>query len=189
MNKIQMPVTTVDKGNKINAYTGRLRPAIMITLVMIIVHVAVMGLLVNEITVEILVVNIALFVLYILGFAIMAFQARYITITVYENGIEWQRGTSRAFTTWDNIDRIDRKDEGDSTTFGIFLHEPVSPDVSSWLDRRLFSSPVDYIRLIPTVTVPTSFKGMKGNMIDLRAFAVTDLGRDIEHYAPHLFET
>jgi hypothetical protein len=182
-----MTATTADKGKEINTYTGRLRSAIMITLMVIIVHIGAMGLLVNEITVVFWAVNIVLFILYMLFFAIMAFQATYIKISVYENGIEWQRSTSCVFTTWDNINKIDRKDEGDSTTFGIYLHEHVSSDVSSWLDRRFFSNPVDYIRLIPTVSVPTTFKGLEGNMIDIQAFAKTDFGQDLARYAPHLF--
>ncbi len=183
-----MAAIATDKGKMIHTYTGRLRPAIMILLVVIVVHIGAVGLLVNEITIDILLVNIFLVTLYMLAFVIMAFQARYIKITVYENGIEWQRSTSCVFTTWGNIDKIDRRDEGDSTTYGIYLHEPVAPDVSSWLDKRFFSHPVDYIRLIPTVPVPTTFKGLGGNVIDMQALAETDFGQDLARYAPHLLE-
>ncbi len=99
-------------------------------------------------------------------FGVMVFQARLITITVYENGIAWERGSSHVFTTWDNIDRIDRKDEGQSTTFGFFLREPLTPETNRWLDKRLFAAPVDYIRLIPTRSSPDEIWGQEGQPAD-----------------------
>ncbi len=181
---------TIDKGEKVNVYTGTLRPAIAITTVIIVVHITVMALVVNsETTLAFWVVNSFLFILYMLFFAVMAFQATQITITVYEKGIDWQRSHSHVFTTWDNIDMIGRRNEGDSTTYGVYLHKPVQPEVNSWLDKRLFSAPVDYISLIPTITVPTRFKGIKGNVIDMPALAKTDFGQDVSRYAPHLLET
>jgi hypothetical protein len=179
-----------DKGEKVSTYTGNIRPAIVASLVIVVVHVVVMAIVigVNEITIAFWVVNIFLFILYATLFGVMAYQAIQITITVYEKGIGWQRGTSHVFTTWDNIDAIGRKDEGDSTTFGLYLREPVQPEVHSWLDRRLFAAPVDYIRLIPTVTVVTTFTGLQGNMIDMTAFAETDFGKDVSRYAPQLLE-
>ncbi len=183
-----MKDTADDKGGKVNAYTGNLRPPIVITLVIIVVHIVVMLILVNKIGVAFWVVNGILFILYMLFFCVMAFQATQITITVYENGIDWQRSTSHVFTTWENIDMIGRKDEGDSTTFGIYLHEPVQSEVTSWLDKRFFSVPVDYIRLTPTIRVPTTFKGLGGNVINRQAFAETEFGRDVLRYAPLLLE-
>jgi len=177
-----------NKGEKVNMYTGNVRPAIVITLVLIVVHIVVMAIVVHEINVVFWLVNILLFILYTLFFGVMAFQATQITITVHENGIDWQRSSSHVFTTWDNINKIGRKDEGDSTTFGIYLHEPVQPEVHTWMDRRFFSAPVGYIRLIPTVKVPTTFNGLAGNVIDMQAFAETDFGQDVLRYMPHLFD-
>lgn len=184
-----MPVMMTDKGAKINAYTGDMRPAIGITLLIIVIHIVIAAMVVDELDSAFWVVNIFLFVLYAGLFAVMAFQARYITITIHEKGIDWQRGSSHLFTTWDNMASIGRRNEGDATTYGIFLHEPMQPDTRSWLDERFFSTPVDYIRLIPTITVPTTFVGLEGNVIDWQTFAETDFGQDISRYAPHLLET
>lgn len=178
----------IDKGTKVNTYRGNLRPAIVLTLVIIVVHLVVVAIVVHEVNVAFWVVNSLLFILYMLFFGVMAFQATQITITVYEKGLDWQRGSSHVFATWDNMATIGRKDEGDSTTFGIHLHQPVAPQGSRWLDRRLFSAPVGYIRLIPTVKVPTTFKGTEGNVIDRQAFAETDFGQDVLRHAPHLLE-
>lgn len=180
--------TMVAKGAKVHVYTGSVRPAIVIIGVIVVVHVVAAAVLANEINVQFWTFNITLFVLYALLFGVMVFQATRITITVYENGIDWQRGGSHVFTTWDNMDTIERKNEGDSATFGIYLHEPVQPEAHNWLDKRLFSTPVGYIRLIPTVTVPTTFNGLQGNVIDRQAFAETDFGQDLLRYAPHLLD-
>jgi len=179
---------TTEKGAKVNVYRGNVRPAIVITLVIVVIHVAVMALVFDTFDVAFWLVNGFLFVLYMLFFGVMVFQATQITIAVYEKGIDWQRGGSHVFTTWDNIERIGRKNEGDSTTFGLHLRAPVSPDVTHWLDKRLFAAPVDYIRLTPTVHVPTTFNGLKGNMIDWQAFTATDFGQDVSRHAPHLLE-
>lgn len=183
-----MVESTTDKGEEVNIYKGEIRPAIVIVLVVIVLHIAIAAIVVDEVDVAFWVVNITMFILYALGFAVMAFQATQITIAVYDKGIGWRRGSSHVFTTWGNIDRIGRKDEGDSATFGIFLHERVQPEVHSWLDRRLFAAPIDYIRLIPTVRVPTRFKGRDGNVIDWQALAETTFGQDVLRYAPHLLE-
>lgn len=180
--------TITDMGECINIYTGNIRPAVVITLVIIVIHIAVASIVFNEVTAAFWVVNIFLFILYMLFFGVMAFQATQMKITVYEKGIEWQRGGSHVFTTWDNIKSIGRKDEGDSATFGLYLQQPVQPTASSWLDKRFFSASVDYIRLIPTIKVPTIFKGLQGNVIDRQALAETDFGQDVLRYAPHLFE-
>jgi hypothetical protein len=176
------------KGNKVNAYRGNLRPAIVMIEVVIAVHVVVAALVVDGRDVAFWVVNLVLFAMYMAFFGVMAFQATQIIVTVYETGIDWRRGGSHVFATWDNIDRIGRKDEGDAASFGIYLREAVAPAVDGWLSRRLFAGPVDYIRLIPTVRVPTTFQGRKGNVVDWQAFADTDFGRDVARYAPHLLE-
>ena len=180
--------TTTDKGRKVNAYTGNVRPAIVMTLMIIVVHIVVTAIVVNEIDAAFWLVNIILFILYTLLFGIMAFQATQIKITVYEKGIDWQRNRSHLFTTWDNIDKIGRHNEGDSTTYGIYLCEQVQPKAHSWLDKRLFAAPVGYIRLTPTLIVPTTFKGVAGNVIDMKAFTKTDFGQDVLRYAPHLLQ-
>ena len=183
-----MMETATAKGEKVTAYSGNVRPAFVITGVIIIMHIIVAAILFNEINIEFWLINALLFVLYTLLFGVMVFQATQITITIYENGIDWQRSSSHLFTTWDNIDRIGRNNEGDSTTYGLHLREQVQPEVNSWLDRRLYAAPVDYIRLTPTIIVPTTLRGVKGNVIDMQAFAATPFGQNILRYTPHLLE-
>jgi len=180
--------TATDKGARVNTYTGDIRPAVWVIGVIVAIHIIVVSLVANEFNTAFWVVNIFLFALYAFFFAIMVFQATRITVTVYENGIDWQRNSSHAFTTWDNIAKIGRQNEGDSTTYGIFLHQPIQPTVNSTLDKRLFSAPVTYISLIPTIRVPTTFAGMDGNLINWDALAKTDFGQDVSRYAPHLLE-
>jgi hypothetical protein len=184
----QMINTATDKGEIVKTYAGDIRSAIWIIAVIIVIHVIVILLVANEFDASFWSVNIALFILYGLFFGIMAFQAKRITITVYENGIEWQRNGSHVFTTWDNMAKIGRRNEGDSTSYGIYLHQPIQPTVHASVDKRFFSAPVDYFSLIPTVKVPTKFKGMDGNVIDWDAFVETDFGQNIARYAPHLLQ-
>ncbi|MEL6306680.1 MAG: hypothetical protein AAFR81_23225 [Chloroflexota bacterium] len=180
--------TTTDKGAIVNTYTGDIRPAVWVIGVIVVIHIIVVSLAGIEFDTAFWILNISLFLLYAFFFSIMAFQATRITITVYENGIDWRRNSSHAFTTWDNIAKIGRRNEGDATTYGIFLYQPIQPTVNSALDKRLFSAPVTYISLTPTLRVPTTFAGMDGNLINWDAFAKIDFGQDIVRYAPHLLE-
>jgi len=181
-----MTDTSSDKGAIVNTYTGNIRSAVWGIAIIIAIHILVLLLLPVEHNVAFWSVNIILFTLYAIFFGIMVFQATRISIIVYENGINWQRNSSHTFTTWDNIAKIDRRNEGDSTTYGIYLQQAIQPLVNSAIDKRFFSAPVDYISLIPTIIVPTKFKCLEGNVIDWKTFAETDFGQDISLYVPHL---
>lgn len=183
-----MEISTREQGSG-QVYKGNIRPAIIVTAGILLIHTVVVMLFLNEINATFWIMNALALLTYALIFSIMAFQATRITITIHEDGIDWQRGSSHLFTTWDNIDYIGSNDEGDSTTYGIFLHNEVQAEVHSWLDKRFFATPTAYIRLIPTVKVPTKWEGVQqGSIIDMEAFAGTDFGQNILHYAPHLFE-
>lgn len=175
--------SAIDEGRIVNAYTGSVRPVIGIVLVMIVIYIVVMAIVVNEVNLAFWLFNSLLFILYMLFFAVMA-SSDTIYDCIYENGIAWQRGSSHVFATCDTIGFIGRKDEGDSSTFGIYLNKPIQPEVYSWLDKRLFSSPVGYIRLTLTVQVPTTFRARKGNVIHRQALAETDFGKDVLSYVP-----
>ena len=123
---------------------------------------------------------LALFILFI--------QVAESSLTVYEDGLEWQRGKSVLFSTWDNMRAIERKNEGDAATYGIQLHEKVEVEINGWFDKFFYGSSTDYIRLTGIVNVPMRFAGLKGNVIKLDEFAETEFGQDLMHYAPHLFE-
>jgi hypothetical protein len=111
------------------------------------------------------------------------------SLAIYEEGIEWRRGGSSMFATWDNLSHIGAKNEGDATTHGIFLHRQIESKVNSWVDKHFFALSGDYIRLTGFVKVPINFKGLlKGSEIDFDEFAKTEFGQDLLHYAPHLFE-
>lgn len=180
--------TTINKGELVHTYTGSLIPTLTASSVMSAIFIAVAFFIFEEFNLQFWVVVGFLMLLDAVIFGVMVFQATQIKIIVYEDGLEWQRGTSHAFTSWNNIEAIGRNNEGDSTTYGIYLHETIQPEASDGLSKRFFSAPVEYIRLIPTVVVPTKLKGTDGNVIDWQAFAKTDFGQDILRYAPHLLE-
>ena len=183
-----MEISTREHGTG-KVYKGNIRPAIAVIIGILLIHGVVLMIFWTEINAIFWIMNALALLAYALIFSVMYFQATQIAITVYEDGIDWQRGSSHVFTTWENINYIGRNDEGDSTTYGIFLHKEVQAEAHSWIDKRFFSAPVTYIRLIPTVKVPTKWDGLRqGSIIDMEAFAGTEFGQNLLQYAPHLLE-
>jgi hypothetical protein len=105
-------------------------------------------------------------------------------VTVYEEGIELERGNSRVFTTWDNISHFGIKHGGKNQQRGLWLHEAVQPEASG-VEKLLFGWKTNFIGLAQYVPLPK--KNMFSREIDTDKLLETEFGQSVYQHAPHLF--
>jgi hypothetical protein len=106
-------------------------------------------------------------------------------VTVYEEGIELERGNSRVFTTWDNISRFGIKHGGKNQQRGLWLHEAVQPEASG-IEKLLFGRKTNFIALAQYVPLPK--KDIFSREIDTEKLLETEFGKTVYEYAPQLFD-
>jgi hypothetical protein len=115
----------------------------------------------------------------------------YMTLTVRDEGLEYRLGSGVVLTSWDNLVRFARRDNGRVATVGLLLHNKVRQEVHGGrLDKAFFGEEsVTYIPLSDIVPVPVIYnKETKQRHVDTGKFAKTPFGQELLHYAPHLFE-
>jgi hypothetical protein len=118
-------------------------------------------------------------------------QATQMTLTVRDEGLEYRLGSGVVLTSWDNLVRFARRDNGRVATVGLLLHNKVRQEVHGGrLDKAFFGEEsVTYIPLSDIVPVPVIYnKETKQRHVDTGKFAKTPFGQELLHYAPHLFE-
>jgi hypothetical protein len=119
---------------------------------------------------------------FILWFSIVfSTQSR---VTVYDEGIELERGNSKVFTTWDNISHFGIKHGGKNQQRGIWLHEPVQPEASG-AEKLLFGWKTNFIGLAQYVPMPK--KNIFSMEVDTDKLLETEFGQAVYEFAPHLF--
>lgn len=110
-------------------------------------------------------------------------------ITLYEEGIELQRGGSRLFTSWHNVDKFGIKGHGRAARRGLYLHERVSPDTKGLVDKLIFGRDTDFIPIGQYTHLPRKWTLNPFNReIHTDKLRDTDFGQDVYDLAPHLFE-
>lgn len=109
------------------------------------------------------------------------------SIICSKEGLTYRRGTSYMFTEWQNLSHF--IDIG--FRFEIYLQEGIKPEVKSWLDKQFYGQAIHIIQIDNIVKVPRTgnvlWESWESTKVDLDAFKQTELGRDLLHYAPHLF--
>lgn len=117
-----------------------------------------------------------------------------IRLVVYENGLVYQRGSQFFIAEWDNLSHFivdshttigDITERNSRITFvvEVVLHQSIKPSAASG-DKILFGeNPINRMPLSAIVKVP-----LQGNKVNITKFTKTHFGRDLLHYAPHLFE-
>ncbi len=84
-------------------------------------------------------------------------------------------------TRWDNMKNFGYRKIGRNKHFGIELHTPMRLQKSRFSMGKMDETFLSISNGIPT-------KGLFDRTSDYDKFAQTDFGRDLLHYAPHLFE-
>lgn len=108
-------------------------------------------------------------------------------VTIYDEGIELERGGSRLFTKWDNVSHLGIKGFGRNQRRGIFLHERVKPKVNGLIDKVFFGVSTDFIPIGRYVNLPRNWNPFNRN-INTEKLLETEFGQTLYEYAPHLFD-
>jgi hypothetical protein len=109
-------------------------------------------------------------------------------LAIYENGLEYRVGNNRRFSIWEDMQRFEIRPQGKSSVIGIYTSHLEKRYEGSAVERLLLHGYKDFIPLT-VVRVPTRWDGCwSGAVVDTVKFAETDFGRELLHYAPHLFD-
>lgn len=97
------------------------------------------------------------------------------SLIVTPDGLQFVILGTSGFAGWDNMVRLDKR--------GIHLEQPITVSHNTltrllYMGRAFQCIPINYVIPIP--------QGLR--KIKLREFAETDFGRELFHYAPHLFD-
>ncbi|MEO1165925.1 MAG: hypothetical protein AAFV98_19220 [Chloroflexota bacterium] len=108
-------------------------------------------------------------------------------ITLYEEGIELQRGGAKVFTPWDNVSHFGIRGGGKNARRGIFLHEHAQPEARGLVDRLMFGWQTNFIPIGQYTHLPRTW-ALFNRQIDTEKVLNSDFGRDVYALAPHLFK-
>jgi hypothetical protein len=116
------------------------------------------------------------------------------SLSVYEDGIEYQIGESYIFSTWDNINAFELRQEevgsrGSSyfvpLPFLILFREAETISEPSFSDKWAFRRHSKYhIPLYQVLRIPL----IRSKEIDYKSLRTTEFGQYLLEYAPHIFE-
>jgi hypothetical protein len=106
-------------------------------------------------------------------------------VTVYEEGIELERGNSKFFTTWENISHFGTKFGGKNQQRGLWLHEAVQPEAHG-IEKLFFGWKSNFLNLAQYVNLPRP--NHFSREIDTDKLLETEFGQAVYEFAPHLFD-
>jgi hypothetical protein len=107
-------------------------------------------------------------------------------LRVDSDGFDWQRGRVQLRSAWSNVSHLGSYNDGNATTFGLFLKTPVPTkfDTKGLLPRWLIDpKTLDYVPLSGIVPLP-----IRGFTIDQPALMQTPFGQDLMRWAPQVFQ-
>jgi hypothetical protein len=121
---------------------------------------------------------------YLLWTMFMMFQTK---VTLYDDGIEIQRGASKLFTRWDNVSHLGKNGMGRSVASGLYLHEAAKTESEGFAERLLFRENSKFIPLGRFVNLPSDWTSFFSRDVDMDKILETDFGKQVYELAPHLF--
>ncbi|MGD1862608.1 MAG: hypothetical protein ACFB0E_21880 [Leptolyngbyaceae cyanobacterium] len=107
-------------------------------------------------------------------------------LQVDAEGFEWQRGRAHLRSAWANVSHLGSRNEGDATTYGLYLKTPMPTqlDPKGLLPKFLIDPKImDYVPL--SGIVPLLIRAAE---IGERALRQTPFGQDLVRRAPHVFQ-
>ena len=108
-------------------------------------------------------------------------------VTLFEEGIELERGGAKVFSTWDNVSHLGIKGGGKSSRRGLFLHEKVTPETRGLIERLLFGWKTGFLPIGQYVHLPKVWN-LFSREIDTEKLLDSEFGQELYELAPHLFE-
>jgi hypothetical protein len=107
-------------------------------------------------------------------------------VTLYDEGIELERGASKVFTPWENVSHLGFKGFGRNRRRGIYLHSPVKPESKGIVEGLLFGRESNFIPIGRYVHLPSNWN-IFNQEIDTDKLLSTAFGQQLYELAPHLF--
>ncbi|GAB5493000.1 MAG: hypothetical protein Phog2KO_32150 [Phototrophicaceae bacterium] len=108
-------------------------------------------------------------------------------VTLFEEGIELERGGSKIFSTWDNVSHLGVKGYGRSQKRGLFLHEKVTPETKGLAEKIAFGRSSNFLPIGRYVHLPRVW-GLFKRDINTDKLLDSEFGQELYDLAPHLFE-
>lgn len=108
-------------------------------------------------------------------------------VTLYDEGIEIERGASKLFTSWENVSHLGKNGMGRSVATGLYLHEAVKTQSEGLAERLFFRENSKFIPLGRFMNIPSEWTSFFSREVDLDKILETDFGKQLFELAPHLF--
>ena len=108
-------------------------------------------------------------------------------VTIYDEGIELERGGAKLFTRWDNVSHLGIKRRGRNHRRGIFLYHKVKPRVNGLAEKLFFGRETNFIPIGSYVHLPR-YMNPFNRKIDTDKLLETEFGQTLYEYAPQLFD-
>jgi hypothetical protein len=108
-------------------------------------------------------------------------------VTLYDDGIEIERGASKLFTSWDNVSHIGKNGMGRSVATGLYLHKAVNTEASGLVEKLFFRENGKFIPLGRFVNIPSDWASFFSRDVNMDKILETDFGKQLFELAPHLF--
>jgi hypothetical protein len=121
---------------------------------------------------------------YLLWTMFMVFQTK---VTLYDEGIEIERGASKLFTSWENVSHLGKNGMGYSVATGLHLHEPAKTQSEGLAERLFFRENTKFIPLGRFMNIPSDWTSFFSRDVNLDKILETDFGKQLFELAPHLF--
>lgn len=102
------------------------------------------------------------------------------------DGFEWQQGRLHLRSPWSNVSHLGSKNEGDATSYGLFLKTPMPTKLDSkgLLPKYLIDpKTMDYVPLSGIVPLT-----IRAAAIDQHALRKTPFGQDLIRLAPQVLQ-
>jgi hypothetical protein len=109
-------------------------------------------------------------------------------VTLYDEGIEIERGASKLFTPWENVSHLGKKPLGGGVATGLYLYEPVKTEAEGLIEGLLFRENGKFIQLGRYVNLPSDWKSFFSSDVDRERILETDIGKQLYELAPRLFD-
>jgi hypothetical protein len=127
-------------------------------------------------------------IIWLLALGIFAWAGRAVGLVVSPEGIAYRAMGMTVHTTWDNIERIDKRIVyADGEVEGLVLREP-SLQMNPIIEASTFLMKFSWRHAMAAESLNTYKTFIPLSSLQTKAWRDSEIGAEIRRYAPHLFE-
>lgn len=108
-------------------------------------------------------------------------------VTLFEEGLEIERGNSKVYSPWENVSHMGIKGFGRNQKRGLFLHEKVTPETQGIVEKIIFGRKSNFLPVGRYVHMPRVWNPFS-RQLNTEKILDTEFGQELYELAPHLFE-